>query len=136
VTGERPLIAELEKVRGPYTVTTLSEIGALAAVTEDLSWVERCVADVRVTRDAFSVSLHQAGFKPLPSDANFVLVPVRNAAAWSDALRQRNILVRHFPKLAVIGDALRITIGQRDAMNTLASAMRDLREALEDSSDA
>jgi histidinol-phosphate aminotransferase len=136
VVGERPLIAELEKVRGPYTVTALSEIGALAAITEDLSWVAQCVADVRVTRDAFSASLIQAGFKPLPSDANFVLVPVRNATAWSDALRQRSILVRHFPNLAVIGDALRITIGQRDAMDFLARVMRDLRGPLEETSNA
>lgn len=136
VVGERSLIAELEKVRGPYTVTTLSEIGALAAVTQDLPWVTRCVADVCATRDAFCASLLESGFAPLASDANFVLVPVRDAAAWGSALRQQDILVRHFAALAVVGDALRITIGQRDAMERVARVMHDLRGPLERTPDA
>ena len=136
VVGARPLIAELEKVRGPYTVTALSERAALAAVTDDVEWVRRCVTDVRLARAQFVGELEAARFAPLPSAANFVLVPVSNAAAWGSALRELGIHVRHFTSLPVVGDALRITIAASDVMTRVAGAMREVRDALERRSNA
>lgn len=135
VVGARALIAELEKVRGPYTVTALSEIGALAAIVEDQAWVQQNVRNVVRVREVFRTALRVAGFDPLPSDANFVLVPVGNARAWGDALRARGILVRSFVALPVVGDALRITIGNAHDMETVAAAMQDVRMTLSISSD-
>jgi histidinol-phosphate aminotransferase len=122
--GSRALIAELEKARGPYTVTSLGERAALAALTEDLPWVERGVTEVRECRDRFAAALCAAGFAPLPSAANFVLVPVRDAHGAMRALRQCGILVRHFTRLAGIGDALRITVGSERTMERVIGALR------------
>lgn len=133
VVGARELIAELEKVRGPFTVTTLSESAALAAVTSDLPWVERCVREVREVRARFAGALRDAGFAPLPSAANFLLVPVDDAAAWGAALASHDIRVRPFERLPRVGDALRITIGAWDAMQRVLEAMvatRDARQAV------
>lgn len=127
--GSRPLIAELEKVRGPYTVTALSERAALAAVSQDLEWVARCVAEVRESRDRFLDALRAAGFSPLPSDANFVLVPVHDAPALMRGLRTRGILVRHFTALPRIGDALRITVGPWPVMQRVLEALPQVDRA-------
>ena len=129
VVGARPLIAELEKVRGPYTVTALSELAALAAVTADLPWVQGCVQEVRESRDRFAAALREGGFAPLRSAANFVLVPVDDAPAWAAALRARDIGVRHFSALPGIGDALRITVGPWDVMQRVLQALADTRDA-------
>ena len=129
VVGARALIAELEKVRGPFTVTALSESAALAAVTTDLPWVERCVREVREVRGRFADALRDEGFAPLPSAANFVLIPVDDAVAWGAALRARDIRVRHFESLPGIGDALRITIGTWDDMQRVLMAMAATRDA-------
>jgi histidinol-phosphate aminotransferase len=123
--GARALIAELEKARGPYTVTSLGERAALAALTEDVPWLERGVAAVRECRDGFATALRAAGFAPLPSAANFVLVPVRDAEAAMVGLRQRGILVRHFTGLAGIGDALRITIASAAVMERVLVALQE-----------
>ena len=123
--GARALIAELEKARGPYTVTSLGERAALAALAEDVPWVERGAAEVRECRDAFAAALREAGYSPFPSAANFVLVPVRDAQGASRALRERGILVRHFTALAGIGDALRITVAAAPAMERVLAALRD-----------
>ncbi|MEO7964341.1 MAG: histidinol-phosphate transaminase [Gemmatimonadaceae bacterium] len=131
VVGSRPLIAELEKVRGPFTVSALSECAALAAVRDDLEWVRNCVSQVREARDMFSNSLTMSGFAPLHSDANFVLVPVIDAPAWGSALRARGIHVRQFAALPVVGDALRITIASSGVMTDVARAMIDVRNELE-----
>ena len=125
--GERALIAELEKARGPYTVTALGERAALAAVTLDLEWMRACVAKVVDSREHFAGALRADGFAPLPSAANFVLVPVPDAKGAMRELRQRGILVRHFVDLPIIGDALRITIGDRPVM---AHVLRELRAAV------
>lgn len=121
--GAAPLIAEMEKVRGPYKVTSVAEAAALAALRNDLPWMRRTVAETIRVRDEFSAALREAGRELLPSDANFVLLPVDDAARVSAALRARGILVRAFPRLPGIGDALRISIGPADVMQVVATAV-------------
>ncbi len=123
VVGSRSMIAELEKARGPYTVATLSERLALAALERDVEWVRTQVSQTIDVREWFAESLRHDGFAPLPSAANFLLVPVRDAAALHLELRARGILVRAFAGLPGIGDALRITIGTRPMMHAVREAL-------------
>lgn len=123
--GARPLIAELEKARGPYTVTALSERAALAALDEDVSWVQAGVQRVIASRDRFTVALAHAGYKPVPSQANFVLLPVSDSGAAMRALRDRGILVRHFHGLAGVGEALRISIADWPVMERVLAAVTE-----------
>lgn len=124
--GARPLIAELEKARGPFTVTALGELAALAAVTEDLGWTRASVARIIASRDRFTAALQATGFRPLPSAANFVLLPVRDARAAMLGLRERGILVRHFTGLPGIGDALRISIADWPSMERVLAALAEI----------
>ncbi|MBK8247087.1 MAG: histidinol-phosphate aminotransferase family protein [Gemmatimonadetes bacterium] len=124
VVGARQLIAELEKARGPYTVSALSERLALAALERDVAWIQARVAETVEMRDEFAAQLREDGFAPLPSAANFVLVPVREAAAAHVTLRARGILVRAFAGLPGIGDALRITIGSRATMASVREGLQ------------
>ena len=123
--GARALIAELEKARGPFAVTAASERAAQAALEHDVPWVMSHVAELREVRDWFAAALCDAGYAPLPSAANFVLVPVTDAVAAHVALRSRGILVRHFAELAGIGGALRISIAPRPVMQRVLDAMRE-----------
>jgi histidinol-phosphate aminotransferase len=124
--GARPLIAELEKARGPFTVTALSERAALAAITEDLDWVRDAVRRIIAARERVLADLRGAGFAPLPSAANFVLLPVGDARAAHRALRERGILVRHFVGLAGIGDALRISLTDWPVMGRVLAALLEV----------
>jgi len=124
--GARSLIAELQKARGPFTVTTLGEIAALAAVTQDLDWMRAGVARIIVARDRLANALQLAGFQPLPSAANFILLPVRDARAAMLGMRERGILVRHFTGLPGIGDALRISVADSPAMERVSATLAEL----------
>jgi histidinol-phosphate aminotransferase len=124
--GARPLIAELEKARGPFTVTALGERAALAAVTEDLGWVREGVARIVSARERFIAALRGAGLAPLDSAANFVLLPVSDSRTAQGALRDRGILVRHFVDLPGIGDALRISIADWGVMERVLAAVLDV----------
>lgn len=121
--GHRKLIRELEKARGPYTVNALSAAAAAAAVRQDVAWMRRSVALVIEYRERFVVALHRLGYTPLPSAANFVLIPVPDARATMRALRDRGILVRHFPALARVGDAIRVSIGTWEHMEGVLHAL-------------
>jgi histidinol-phosphate aminotransferase len=72
-------------------------------------------------------ALRMAGFAVAPSQANFLWVrpPGRTARAWFDALRERRILVRHFPGERT-GAYLRVTVGTDAEADTLAAAVREL----------
>lgn len=124
--GARPLIAELEKARGPFTVTALSERAALAAVTDDLDWVKDGVRRIVAARERALATLRGAGFAPLPSAANFLLLPVGDSATAQQALRARGILVRHFVGLPGIGDALRISLTDWPVMGRVLDALLEV----------
>jgi histidinol-phosphate aminotransferase len=63
----------------------------------------------------------------LPSDANFVLVPVADAVSVEAHMRTAGVAVRPFPGLCGIGDGVRITIAPWPMMET---ALRALRSAV------
>jgi histidinol-phosphate aminotransferase len=123
--GARQLIAELEKARGPYTVSAVSEAVALAAVRDDVAWVRDRAAEVVETRDWMVRELQARGAAPLPSAANFVLLPVPDARAAGAHLLRKGIRVREFVDLPAIGDALRITIGRGDDMIRVLRALEE-----------
>ena len=74
-------------------------------------------------RDRFADALRANGFDPLPSAANFLLVPVAEAAAVARRMHERGIAVRAYPGLPDIGDALRITIGPWPVMELALDAL-------------
>jgi histidinol-phosphate aminotransferase len=128
--GNAALVRAVEKSRGPYKVSAPAERAALAVLGEDRDWIAGRIDEVRANRERFVGTLRKLGLTPLPSDANFVLVPVRDAAALALRMRRPDgsgVAVRPFAALPAIGDAIRITIGPWRMMET---ALSSLEEAL------
>lgn len=122
--GRPAIVAEVEKSRGPYKVSMAAERAALAALAKDRAWVAARVADARASRDRLAESLRTLGLAPLPSQANFVLVPVPGAAAVARRMRERGVAARVFEGLPSIGDALRITAGPASMMERAIDALQ------------
>jgi histidinol-phosphate aminotransferase len=121
--GDPALIARLEEARGPYRVGTLAERAAVAALSEDLAWMRERAVQARGDREWLAHALVALGYAPPPSAANFVLVPVADAAASAARMLAAGVLVRAFPGLSRIGDAIRITVGPRAAMERALAAL-------------
>lgn len=124
--GAPELVAEIEKSRGPYKVSNLGEAMAAKALREDGAWVDAGVRDVLAARTRFVAWLEARGLHPLPSSANFVLVPVKDAADAATRLRERGIGVRPFPRLSRFGDALRISIGPWSLMEQVLEPLAEV----------
>jgi len=125
--GAPSLIAEVEKSRGPYKVSTVAERAAVAALMHDRTWVAERVGAARASRDRLATSLRALGLAPLPSQANFVFVPIGDAPAVARRMRERGVAVRAFQGLPIVGDALRITAGpdpmMEQGLDALAEAL-------------
>ncbi len=126
--AERSLVREIELVRGPYMVSSLAERAAEAAVRNDLAWVRERAAEAVRMRGRLAAELRARGYAVLPSDANFVLVPLPGAPRIAAAMRAAGVAVRSFEALPGIGDALRITAAPwpelERALAALAEATR------------
>jgi histidinol-phosphate aminotransferase len=123
--GHAGLIARLEEARGPYRVAALAERVAAAALSEDLEWMRARAACVRRDRARLVHALTALGFAPLSSAANFVLVPVPDAHTTAERMRRAGVVVRAFPALTRVGDAVRITVGPTAVMERALFALRE-----------
>ncbi|MDB4912228.1 MAG: hisD [Gemmatimonadetes bacterium] len=118
-------ITQIEKARGPYMTSGVAERAALAALRDDREWVRTHVAAAKESRTRFRAALAAAGIPSLPSDANFVLVPVADAAAVAGHMRAAGVAVRPFQRLCGIGDGVRITVAPWPMMDTALQALRN-----------
>jgi histidinol-phosphate aminotransferase len=123
--GAPDLVAEVEKARGPYKVNAVAAQAAIAAIRFDKDWVAARVRDAVQNRIRLDEAFRALGCRPLPSDANFLLIPMpaATAARIVAALSAQQISVRHFPALRGIGDALRITVGPWPIMERLLATI-------------
>jgi histidinol-phosphate aminotransferase len=94
---------------------------------EDTEHFERSRQAVIASRQALTAGLTQLGFDVLPSAANFVFArhPQHDAAQLAQALRAKNIIVRHF-KLPRIDQFLRITVGTDAECQALTEALSQI----------
>lgn len=122
-----PIARKVRDVLGPYRVGTLAERAAVAALRGDLPWVRARTAEACAVRDRLAEALRELGFAPLPSAANFLLVPVAGAAATAAALERHGVRVRAFPALEGIGDALRVTVAPWPLLERLLAALAAVR---------
>jgi len=124
--GDPLMVAEIEKSRGPYKISGVAQRAAVAALTDGVSWVDEHVRMTVANRERLAVCLRSIGLESLPSDSNFLLVPVTDANGWDRQLRNMGIAVRPFTSLPRIGDALRISIGPWSMMERCLEALREI----------
>lgn len=129
-TGSASLIREIEKVRGPYKENAPGERAAAAALREDVEWMREMAALAIENRERFATALRANDFHPFDSAANFILIPLQDAARAAHLMRQRGIAVRPYPALRGIGDTLRITIGTWPAMERALEALIAARDTV------
>lgn len=118
--GHPHLIDALERVKNSfnsYPLDRLAIAGGVAAFADN-DYFESTCQRVVASREVLRNNLEMAGFKVLPSAANFLFATHadHDAGVLAAALRARGIIVRHF-NLPRIAQFLRITVGT-DAQNT------------------
>jgi histidinol-phosphate aminotransferase len=132
-TGAAGLIEAINRIRGPFNVNSGAQAVAATALA-DQDFVRASREHNRTERTRFVeaiAALGNYGLRPLPSEANFVLVLFEGAltaAAALEGLATQGYAVRHLPGQG-LPQGLRITIGTRAQMDEVAAALREMAEA-------
>jgi histidinol-phosphate aminotransferase len=114
--GHPTLVAEMNKLRTPFNVTSVGQAAALAAL-DDYEHVQRSVEMNRVERRRLYDELRKLGFSPVPSECNFLFVPIGpHAKVLCDELLQEGVIVRPMGWMG-FPEAIRISVGN-PAQNT------------------
>lgn len=126
------LIRDLETLRystNPYNVNRMTLAAGLGQLADEETTRRNCqtVAD---NREYTARRLTEMGFSVIPSAANFVFAtcPKIPGKELYLRLKDRGILVRHFDT-ARLKEYNRITIGSREQMDALLSAVQSILEA-------
>ena len=120
--GHPTLVAEMNKLRTPFNVTSVGQAAALAAL-DDAEHVRRSVEMNRAERARLFRELQGRGLQPVASETNFLFIPTGGAAkAMCDELLQEGVIVR---PLAWMGfpEAMRISVGNPEENSKLLAAM-------------
>lgn len=130
-TGPAAVIAELNRVRAPFPISTLGLAAAETALA-DQEWVSRCREANAVERARLASAigaLGNHGLAAVPSAANFVLMTCPpegplSAEALSSWLGARGILIRWLPKQG-LANALRISVGTEAETGRFIEALQE-----------
>lgn len=121
-------IQVLHRVKDSYNVSRLAQAAGTAALDE-IAWAESHWSATRVRRDNFAEELRgRFDLHVYPSDANFVFVECgsHDAGSVQAALEVRRILVRRFDDEPRYSNALRISIGSDDEMESVVTALGEM----------
>ena len=132
-TGARPLIDALNRIRGPFNVSNTGQAMALAGL-EDQGFVDAARLHNTAERARFVEALKAMsnhGLRPLPSEANFVLILFEGkltAEMAYNGLMDAGYITRWLPGQG-LPHGLRITIGTAEQMDDITAALRRMAEA-------
>ncbi len=124
--GPAHVIDVLNRVRGPFNVSSIAQIAGLAALSDD-DFITRALSHNKICAAACTTKLEGMGFTVYPSAANFLLVEcdaVDKADAICAALKSRNIFIRQMGGYG-LPTCLRISIGTTEQMDIAISAIND-----------
>ena len=119
------IIQYFNKMKPPYNISTINQKAALQKI-ENIEEYKSQVNEIKKERERLSKNLKQLSMtvQVYPSDANFLLVKVKDADYIYKILVNNKIIVRN--RSNVVQDCLRITIGTSFENDKLINALKQI----------
>jgi histidinol-phosphate aminotransferase len=113
--GSEEVISWLNKIKPPYNINQATQEIALKALQE-VGQVNEMIRQLVLLREEMAVQLEKLPMveKVYPSDANFLLVKVKEAVKLYEHLLGDSIVVRDRSKVKLCEGCLRITVGTEE----------------------
>lgn len=122
LVADREIVATLRRVRTPFSVNVLSQAAAVAAV-RDHDYQHTARQLTRHHRARLTQLLTEAGYRVVPSQANFVLV-VTDEPALIARLNEHGISVRPGSSLGLPG-TVRISVPSESGLHRLEEILKN-----------
>ncbi|MDX8403745.1 MAG: histidinol-phosphate transaminase [Mariprofundaceae bacterium] len=125
--GDKDTIAQLNKIRLPYNINTLTQISA-DFFLDHFDLFEKQAKKICQERSRVTAALRSLdGVDIFPSQANFLLLRVTNADAIFEQLKEKKILIKNMSSQGgLLKNCLRITIGNKEENNALLAALKEI----------
>jgi histidinol-phosphate aminotransferase len=119
------IIHYFNKMKPPYNISTINQRTVINRLRQGEAFRNE-ISKIREERQRLSSELIRFPFteKVFPSDANFLLVRVKDALFIYNFLVKNNIIVRN--RSSVVENCLRITIGTKTENNRLLKALKKI----------
>ncbi len=114
----------INRVRQPFNVNTLAQIGAIAAL-DDRVHLERTRENNAKGLQYLFTELRKLGFECVDTEANFFLVKVGNGKAVYEALLKKGVIVRPMASYNM-PEYIRITVGLPEENKRFLDAFREV----------
>jgi histidinol-phosphate aminotransferase len=124
--ASQAIVGLLDKVKPPYNINEATQELVIKASYE-IAQVNSMIRELVGLRDALARVLMQMPIveKVYPSDANFLLVKMKDAGKVYEHLLNRAIVVRDRSRVQFCEGCLRITVGNEDEITVLMQALKD-----------
>lgn len=133
IAGNKTIIEQLNKIRLPYNINSLTQITAdFALKHQDLfeQQAQQICRDRALVLEQLNKLLN---IRAYPSSANFILfkTPVGQAGVIFEALKSQGILIKNLsPQGGILTDCLRVTIGETAENEKFIQALTKITESL------
>jgi len=129
-TGAAPIIDTLNRIRGPFNLSNTAQAMGLAALGDQafVTASRTHNTEIRARFVGKLALLANHAIRPLPSQANFVLILFEGALTAETVyhgLMARGYITRWLPNQG-LPQALRITIGTAEQMDEIAAAIAEM----------
>ncbi len=124
--ASQAIIEIMNKVKPPYNINQATQELVLNALEEvgQVNDMIKLLVDMRIALAAVFQSMPTVE-KVYPSDANFILVKIKEAKKIYEFLLTKGIVLRDRSNVQLCSDCLRITIGTEQENTFLVDAMQD-----------
>jgi len=117
------LVTEINKVRYPYNINSLSQSVAEVVLDNHEFVTENIQLIIRERDRVFNALSSLGGIDAYPSDANFIFFKVNSADSVFSKLVEKDILIRNFNSPGRLSNCMRVTIGTPEENDAFLSAL-------------
>ena len=109
--GSEDTVSELDKLRLPYNINTLTQVSAnfLLQEKDEINQNAKAIITERSNLSAALSGIEQ--LTVYPSQANFILFKAPGANALFEALKDQGVLIKNLSAAPGLNDCLRVTVG-------------------------
>jgi histidinol-phosphate aminotransferase len=124
--GRSSFVRELDKVRLPYNINSLSQIAAGFYLDHHAFFMDQVAEVVRRRHDLCEALKSIKGIHPYPTDANFILF---RCDVDSDVIHRKlienGILIKNLNSSRVLKNCMRVTVGNQEENDAFLSALKN-----------
>lgn len=120
------MIKELDKVRLPYNINSLSQAAA-SVILRNISVIDKQIDSIASERERLYKGMKDMdGTTPYPSDANFILFKVKDADTVHNGLIEKGILIKNLNRPGKLENCMRVTVGRPEENDAFLDAITKL----------